>query len=107
MIGQAGSFAETDLKFEASELLLLILVFQFISLVGALIDSVLTDRIGQKKALMLYLGIWVASLGSAYFVTEKIHLWWLSIPLGLVMGGSQTVSRSIMAMMTPQRLRRR
>jgi MFS transporter, UMF1 family len=101
VIAQAGSFAETDLGFEASELLTLVLAFQFISLFGALIDSVLTDRIGQKRALMIYLGVWVASLGTAYFVTEKIHLWLLAIPLGLVMGGAQTVSRSIMAMMTP------
>lgn len=101
VIAQAGSFAEKDLHFEASELLLLVLVFQFISLFGALMDSVLTDRIGQKPALMIYLGVWVASLGAAYFVTEKIHLWLLSIPLGLVIGGAQTVSRSIMAMMTP------
>lgn len=101
VIAQAGVFAEKDLGFEADELLKLILAFQFISLFGALIDSVLTDRIGQKPALMIYLGVWVASLGSAYFITEKIHFWLLSIPLGLVMGGAQTVSRSIMAMMTP------
>lgn len=103
VIGQAGSFARADLGFEPPELLTLILVFQFICLLGALIDSVLTDRIGQKRALMLYLGIWVASLAAAYFVTEKIHFWWLSGVLGLVMGGAQTVSRSIMAMMTPER----
>jgi MFS transporter, UMF1 family len=101
VIAQAGLFAEKDLGFKTEELLLLILAFQFISLFGALIDSVLTDRIGQKRALMIYLGVWVASLGTAYFVTEKIHFWLLSIPLGLVMGGAQTVSRSIMAMMTP------
>lgn len=101
VIAQAGVFAEKDLGFEPDELLKLILAFQFISLFGALIDSVLTDRIGQKKALMIYLGVWVACLGTAYFVTEKIHFWLLSIPLGLVMGGAQTVSRSIMAMMTP------
>jgi UMF1 family MFS transporter len=103
VIGQAGSFARADLGFELPELLQLTLVFQFICLLGALIDSVLTDRIGQKRALMLYLGIWVAALAAAYFVTEKIHFWWLSCVLGLVMGGAQTVSRSIMAMMTPER----
>ncbi|MEX2188621.1 MAG: MFS transporter [Pirellulales bacterium] len=103
VIGQAGSFARADLDFEAPELLKLILVFQFICILGAMIDSVLTDRIGQKRALMLYLGIWVISLASAYFITEKVQFWWLSGVLGLVMGGAQTVSRSIMAMMTPER----
>jgi UMF1 family MFS transporter len=101
VIGQAGSFAKADLGFTAPELLTLILVFQFICLAGAFIDSILTDRIGQKRALMIYLWVWVISLGAAYFVTEKIHFWYLSIALGLVMGGAQTVSRSIMAVMTP------
>ncbi|MEX0641494.1 MAG: MFS transporter [Pirellulales bacterium] len=104
-IVQAGTFAKKDLGFAREELLLVILVFQFICLAGALIDSVLTDRLGQKRALMLYLGIWAAALAAALVIDTKLEFWLLSIVLGLVMGGAQTVSRSIMAMMTPERQR--
>lgn len=103
VISQSSVFATKELHFDDSELFPLILTFQFICLIGALIDSVLTDRIGQKPALMIYLAVWLAMLGLAYFVTEKWHFWALSVGLGLVMGGAQTVSRSIMSMMTPPR----
>jgi UMF1 family MFS transporter len=104
-IVQAGTFAKEDLGFERGELLLVILVFQFICLFGALIDSVLTDRIGQKPALMLYLAIWSAAVATALIIDSRLEFWLLSVVLGLVMGGAQTVSRSIMAMMTPERQR--
>lgn len=47
------------------------------------------------------LGVWVVLLAAAYFVHTKWQFWILGGTVALVMGGTQSVSRAIMAMMTP------
>ena len=102
VIIEAGLFAERDLHFQQAELLLLILAFQFVCLPGAMLVGWVIDKLGQKRTLMAYLGIWIALLIAAYFIQTKLQFWCLSVFLGLVMGGTQSVSRSIMALMTPK-----
>jgi UMF1 family MFS transporter len=101
VISQASVFAEREIKFEQKELLAMILAFQFICLPGAMIVGFVTDKLGQKTTLMICLAIWVGLLMGAYFIQTKLQFWLLSLVLGLVMGGSQSVARAIMAVMTP------
>jgi MFS transporter, UMF1 family len=101
VISQASIFAERDLAFTPQELLLLIWAFQFICLPGALAVGRVVDRLGQKRTLMICLGVWVALLAASYFIQTKSQFWMLSIVLGLVMGGTQSVARAIMGVMTP------
>jgi UMF1 family MFS transporter len=103
VISQASVFAEKEIKFEPQELLVMILAFQFICLPGALLVGRVTDRLGQHRTLMICLAIWVALLAAAYFIQTKAQFWALSLLLGLVLGGSQSVSRAMMALMTPPR----
>jgi UMF1 family MFS transporter len=102
VISQSSIFAEKDLKFAADELLFLILSFQFICLPGALVVSRVTRLLGQKRTLLIALGIWVVALVTAYFVQTKLQFWLLSLLLGVVMGGTQSVARAMMALMTPR-----
>jgi UMF1 family MFS transporter len=101
VISQASIFAEKDLNFDADELLLLILTFQFICLPGAIAVSRVTRWLGQKRTLLATLAIWVLALELACFVETKLQFWLLSLLLGLVMGGAQSVARAMMAVMTP------
>jgi MFS transporter, UMF1 family len=101
VITQASVFAERELKMEASELSLLVLMVQFISLPGALFMGKLSDWIGTKLTLHLNLTVWVGLLIAAYFVTTKGQFWLMAAVLALVMGGTQSVSRAMMGMMTP------
>jgi UMF1 family MFS transporter len=103
VISQASVFAEKEIKFEPQELLVMILAFQFICLPGAMLVGRVTDRLGQKRTLMICLAIWVVLLVAAYFIQTKAQFWALSLLLGLVLGGSQSVSRAMMALMTPPR----
>jgi UMF1 family MFS transporter len=103
VISQASVFAEREIKFEPQELLVMILAFQFICLPGALLVGFVTDKLGQKRTLMICLAIWVLLLTAAYFIQTKAQFWGLSLLLGLVLGGSQSVSRAMMAVMTPPR----
>lgn len=102
VISQSQIFAERDLNFTAQELLVLILAFQFICLPGAMIVGKVTAWIGQKRTLMICLSIWVALLATAYFIQTKAQFWCLSVVLGIVMGGTQSVARAMMGLMTPK-----
>jgi UMF1 family MFS transporter len=102
VITQASLFAERELKMTASDLALVILMVQFVSLPGALLVGKLSDWIGPKTTLHLNLAVWVSLLIYAYFVTTKLEFWIMAAILALVMGGAQSVSRAIMGFMTPE-----
>lgn len=102
VITQASVFADRELKMEASELSMMILMVQFISLPGALAVGKLSDAIGAKLTLHLNLAVWVGLLIAAFYVTTKFQFWCMAAVLALVMGGAQSVSRAIMGFMTPQ-----
>lgn len=102
VITQASVFAERELKMEAGELAMMILMVQFLSLPGALAVGKLSDWIGAKTTLHLNLAVWVGLLIAAFFVTTKAQFWWMAGILALVMGGAQSVSRAMMGFMTPK-----
>ncbi|MGD9715386.1 MAG: MFS transporter, partial [Thermomicrobiales bacterium] len=55
----------------------------------------------QKTTLMLCLATWVMLLIAAYFVTTSTQFWYMAFVLAMIMGGTQSVSRAIMGVMTP------
>jgi len=103
VISQSSTFATKtpELSFETSELIKLILMIQFVALPGAVLVGFLADRLGQKPTLMICLAVWVALVVSAFFINNKPQFWVLGVILALVMGGTQSVSRAIMGVMTP------
>jgi len=103
VISQASTFATKtpELSFSNNELILLILLVQVLAFPGAMLVGYLADRLGQKPMLMGCLAIWVGLLVAAYFVANKPQFWVLGAVLAMVMGGTQSVSRAIMGMMTP------
>ena len=101
VISQSSVFAIDVLKFEPADLLLLILMIQFAALPGAVMVGYLSDWIGEKPTLMITLAVWVGLVVTAYLVTTQGQFWILGAILAVVMGGAQSVSRSIMGQMTP------
>lgn len=101
VISQASVFAIELLKMGPVELICVVLMIQFIALPGALVVGWLGDRVGQKPMLMVCLAVWTAILALSFLVTEKWHFWCMAAAAALVLGGTQSVSRAIMALMTP------
>ncbi|MBI2827084.1 MAG: MFS transporter [Planctomycetia bacterium] len=116
IITQAGLFATAVVHITASELVLVVLMIQFVSMPGALLMGWLAGKMGEKPTLMLCIGIYVAWLvaaffigtkmqfhvmGETYVITTRMQFWALGVVLALVMGGIQSVSRAIMGLMTP------
>lgn len=83
-------------------LIVSILVIQLVAVVGAILTSKLSERIGNIKSLLIINIIWVAICIVAYFVTEPIHFYLTAGFVGLVMGGIQSLSRSTYSKFLPE-----
>ncbi len=101
VLTQSSVFAEKEIGLTIGQLIPVILMIQFVSMPGALCMGWLADKIGQKQALYLCLLVWVAVLSFSWWVTSEIEFWIMGAVVALVMGGIQSVSRSIMGLMTP------
>lgn len=101
IISSAVLFGGQELAMTAGELAECLLMIQGVALVGSLGFGWLADRIGSKRAVLGSLVVWMGVLTWAYFVTSKAEFWLMGAIVGLVIGGTQATSRSLMGMMTP------
>jgi UMF1 family MFS transporter len=102
VMSQASVFAREVLKMDPAELAMVVLMIQFFATPAAIGVGWISDRLGPKPTLLACLSVWCVLLVVAYFVTEKWQFWLLGIVLSLVMGGTQSVSRAMMGLMTPR-----
>jgi UMF1 family MFS transporter len=104
VIAMATVFAASELGVEATSLLLLVLMIQFVAFGGALIFGWLAGRIGAKRSLIITLIIWSGLVIYAYaFLTTETQLWIMGVFLAMVLGGSQALSRSLFSQMIPEK----
>jgi MFS transporter, UMF1 family len=101
VITQADTVASKELHFKIDELFLLIFVIQLIALPGSLLVGWLSDRLGQKPVVLACLTVWAGLLVAVAFVENKRAFWIMGAVLAAVLGGTQSVSRAIMSVLTP------
>jgi len=97
----ASTFATDELKFGATDLIILILILQLVAIAGAYLFAHLSDWKGNKISIITMLFIWISICVLAFFVTEKIQFYLIAALVGLVMGGIQSVSRSTYSKLIP------
>lgn len=102
VISQSSTFALEEVHFTESELVGVILMVQFLAVPGAVFVGWLADRFGQKETLIGCLLVWIGLLVSAWFIHSKPAYWMMAVGVALVLGGTQSVSRAIMAVLTPK-----
>ncbi len=90
----ASVFAEDVLGFKQIELIILILLLQFLAMIGAYFFAFVSEKIGNKNGLLIQVAIWVVICTTAFFVTGSKEFYALSCLVGLVFGGIQSLSRS-------------
>lgn len=93
----ATLFADRELGFKESELILTILLLQLVAIPGAILFARLSKLKGNKFSLLLQLVIWVIICVGAYATTEKWHFFTIAGLVGIVLGGIQSLSRSTYA----------
>jgi UMF1 family MFS transporter len=98
----ASTFAEKELGFATSDLIILILTLQLVAILGAQVFAKVSDWKGNKAALAMMLFIWMGICALAYMVTTKMEFYVLAGGVGLVMGGIQSLSRSTYSKLIPE-----
>jgi len=101
VITQSSTVAVKELHFSLDHLFLLILIIQLIALPGSLLVGWLSDRLGQKPVLLACLAVWAGLLVAVAFVEREPPFWIMGVVLAAVLGGTQSVSRAIVGVLTP------
>jgi len=102
VINMATIYGKEELKLTTTHLMLTLLAIQIIAIFGALIFSYVAGFIGSKKAVMLTLVLWSGVVVFAYFIKSATEYFALGVAVGIVLGGSQALSRSLYGSMIPE-----
>jgi UMF1 family MFS transporter len=104
VIVSASTYGEKQLGFETSVLIATILLVQFVAFGGALLFGKAAERYGSKRVILVGLVVWMLVVTAAYFLPENnIALFLvLAVGIGLVMGGTQALSRSFFSLLIPR-----
>ena len=103
VIYAASVFGEKELGFEKSTVLSAFLVVQFVGIGGALLFGRIAQRRGTRGTILAGLAIWVVVVVAAYFAPEGNFPLFLVLAaaIGLVLGGTQALSRSYFSQLIP------
>lgn len=83
-------------------LILCILIIQIVAILGAILTSRISEKIGNIKTLILLNAFWFLLCVFAYFVTEPVEFYSIAGFVGLVMGGIQSLARSTYSKLLPE-----
>jgi UMF1 family MFS transporter len=105
VIVMASIFGAEVLGMQTNELILFFLMIQGIAFVGAMIFGFLADAFGNKRTVIITLGIWSLIVLWAFQLgivwDPKTEYWILGVLVAIVLGGSQAASRSLQGLFTP------
>jgi UMF1 family MFS transporter len=103
VISQASLYGTEELRLDQDVLVPTILMVQFLAFGGALLLGALARRIGAKRTILLSLVLWTAVLGIAYVLPAQRALPFILLGggIGIVLGGSQALSRSLFSQLIP------
>ncbi|GAA0514150.1 MFS transporter [Saccharopolyspora thermophila] len=99
----SAQYGSLELKLPQDSLIITLLIVQFIAFVGGMLHGTLARRIGAKKTILISLATWLAVLVAAYFVQagQDLQFYGLAVGIGLVLGGTNALSRSLFSQMVP------
>ncbi len=103
VLALASQFGNDELKIPVSQLTLAILMVQFVAFFGAISFNRLASSMGAKRAVVVSLVIWTGVLVYIYAAVQTTLQFFVAAAIvGIVMGGSQALSRSMYAQMVPK-----
>jgi UMF1 family MFS transporter len=91
-----------SLGFESSDLILALLIVQFVGFPAALVFGKLGQNWGARKAIYLGIAIYMGVTIWGTMMTQKNEFYILAIMIGLVQGGIQALSRSYYSRLIPK-----
>lgn len=103
VISQASVYGSEELGLGQSTLIGAILLVQVLAVAGALAMGRLARVYGAKRTILGSLVAWTLTLAAGYFLPAGAPVWFfvLAAGIGLVLGGSQALSRSLFSHLVP------
>jgi UMF1 family MFS transporter len=91
-----------SLGFESSDLIVALLIVQFVGFPAALAFGKLGERWGVRKSIYLAIAIYMGITVWGTMMTDKMEFYILAVVIGLVQGGIQALSRSYYSRLIPK-----
>jgi MFS transporter, UMF1 family len=103
VITQASVFGSEELGMDQTTLISAVLLVQVLAVAGALLMGRLARTYGAKRTILGSLVAWTATVAAGYFLPSgaPVAFFVLAGGIGLVMGGSQALSRSLFSQLVP------
>ncbi len=103
----ATLFGKSEINLAQDKLIGTLLVIQIEAIIGAIIFSRLSKRIGNKNVITIAVALWIVACLWAYFLnkenpTVEYQFYGVAAVVGLVMGGLQAMSRSTYSKLLPE-----
>jgi MFS transporter, UMF1 family len=103
VISQASVYGSEELGLGQSTLIGAVLMVQVLAVAGALTMGRLARTYGAKRTILGSLVAWTVTLAAGYFLPAGAPVWFFALAagIGLVLGGSQALSRSLFSHLVP------
>ena len=98
----AAVFGSKVLGLNSTQLIMTILIIQFVAIVGSYVFARLSERTTNIYAIKIGVAIWMVLCFAAYFVQTANQFYFVGGVLGFVMGAVQSLSRSTYSKMLPE-----
>jgi UMF1 family MFS transporter len=92
------------LGFEDQDLVTALMITNYVGFPATLLFGFLAHRFGMKRAIYAGLAVYIAVVCWAVFLSDVRQVYALSIIIGMVQGGVQSISRSLYAALIPKDL---
>ncbi|MEU3610607.1 MFS transporter [Streptomyces sp. NPDC035033] len=104
VISQAAIFGEEELGLEKTTLITAVLLVQVLAVAGALLMARFARTHGAKRTILGALAVWTVILAAGYLLPPgaPVFFYCLAAAIGLVMGGTQALSRSLFSHLVPE-----
>lgn len=103
VISQASLYGSQELGLGQTTLIAAVLLVQLLAVAGALLLGRLAGRYGAKRVVLGSLVAWTVTVGVGFFLPAGRPVWFfaLAAAIGMVLGGSQALSRSLFSHLVP------
>ena len=91
-----------SIGFESSDLIVALLIVQFVGFPAALVFGKLGERWSVRKSIYLAIAIYLGVTVWGTMMTQKMEFYILAVVIGLVQGGIQALSRSYYSRLIPK-----
>jgi UMF1 family MFS transporter len=104
VIVASSVYGKEQLGLDASSLMAAIMVVQFVAFGGAWAFGMIATRVGAKRTIVASLVLWCLVVGFGYFLPggQFGPFLLLAVLIGIVLGGSQALSRSLYSQLVPK-----